>query len=289
MNNLALVKHCKKALDERWGYVWGTFGNTLTMDLLKYKVKQYPSGVGNHISFIKHNWMNRRTADCVGLIKSYLWWEGGYANYNPKTDVSADGMIDKAKIKGPMSTFYKNKRPGVCLWKKGHIGVYIGGGLVIEARSTTRGVIESPVYGYGASDWTHWLECPFIEYKNVLPEFKPWNEIIDEVSKGSYENWKKAIYAASNAAEAEGNIGDLEVFKFLPQLIEKIYNKNVTDGIRFHSWEKVVEEVSTSNAQQWKDGITTVLEVVKANGNVGEIEIFQFLPKLIQNICIKYS
>ena len=35
--NIELVKHCEMALKEKWGYVWGTFGQVLTPTLFYEK------------------------------------------------------------------------------------------------------------------------------------------------------------------------------------------------------------------------------------------------------------
>ena len=43
----------------------------------------------------------------------------------------------------------------------GHIGVYIGGGEVIEAMGTRYGVVKTQLAGRG---WTHWLKIPGINY-----------------------------------------------------------------------------------------------------------------------------
>jgi len=50
-----------------------------------------------------------------------------------------------------------------------------------------------------------------------------WKEIIKKVASAPDE-WENAITVAVNAAKADGNLGALEQFKFLPELIEKIYN-----------------------------------------------------------------
>lgn len=72
-NNVDLAAYAIQAWENNWGYVWGTFGNVLTESLLEYKIRQYPDGVGNYEDFIRANWLNRRTTDCVGLIKGYGW------------------------------------------------------------------------------------------------------------------------------------------------------------------------------------------------------------------------
>lgn len=176
MNNLDLVTYAKKALSERWGYVWGTFGQVLTQDLLNQKLRQYPDSVGNYLDFIKANWMGRRVTDCVGLIKG-CYWNG---SYNAATDVSADGMYQRAKEKGLVSTM--PDIPGVCVHKEGHIGVYIGNGQIIEAHGTKYGVIQTPLVG--GTPWTHWLKCPFVDYNTQLIEQskpKPQQQIIPKV------------------------------------------------------------------------------------------------------------
>lgn len=159
--NKGMVEYAKKALVEKWGYVWGTFGNRLDENLLKAKMAQYPDGVGNMESIIRAKWMGRTVTDCVGMIKSYLWWDGLRVRYNQAQDTSADGMLAKATEKGVIGTI--PDLPGVCVWKKGHIGVYIGGGQVIEANGTRTGVIQTPLKG--GTPWTHWLKCPWIEYQ----------------------------------------------------------------------------------------------------------------------------
>ncbi|AKL96604.1 hypothetical protein CACET_c31600 [Clostridium aceticum] len=171
MNNLGLVEHCKKALSERWGYVWGTFGQVLTENLLQQRLRQYPTNVGNFQQFIRQNWMGRRTADCAGLIKSYLWWNGGNIKYDVATDASANMMYNRASEKGAIGTI--PEVPGICVWKDGHIGVYIGEAKVIEARGTTQGVIQSPLKGTGSAGWTHWLKCPYVDYIEKKEEETP--------------------------------------------------------------------------------------------------------------------
>jgi hypothetical protein len=186
MNNLDLVVYAKKALSEKWGYVWGTFGQLLTNELLQQKIAQYPSGVGDYESFIKNNWLNKKVSDCVGLIKGAYWSESGNLKYDSNTDVSADTMFNLAKIKGNMSDM--PDMPGLCLWKAGHIGIYIGNGLVIEANSTLKGVIQTPLLGTGRTPWTNWLECPYIEY--IKRETEPTIEYQSQVQLLGWQEWK---------------------------------------------------------------------------------------------------
>jgi hypothetical protein len=160
--NLGLANYAKVALSEQWGYVWGTFGRVLDQNTLDAKIIQYPEGVGKYKDFIVKNWIGRKTTDCVGLIKSYIWSDNGRIIYDSKTDIDANAAYKKSTKKGKIETM--PNKVGLCVWKEGHIGVYIGGGEVIEAHGTKYGVIKTPLNGAGATDWTHWLEYPNIKY-----------------------------------------------------------------------------------------------------------------------------
>ncbi|MGE5631694.1 MAG: N-acetylmuramoyl-L-alanine amidase family protein [Caulobacteraceae bacterium] len=51
-----------------------------------------------------------------------------------------------------------------------------------------------------------------------------WKEILRTVASNP-EAWEKGINAAVAAAKADGDLGVLEIFKYLPELIEKIYKE----------------------------------------------------------------
>ena len=60
-NSADLAIYAANAWSSGWGYVWGTFGQVLTPELLQYKISQYPEGVGDEADFIRSHWLNRRT------------------------------------------------------------------------------------------------------------------------------------------------------------------------------------------------------------------------------------
>lgn len=162
-NNLDLAAYAVQAWENNWGYVWGTFGNVLTPALFNYKLNQYPDAIGKYADFIRENWLDRRTTDCVGLIKGYGWLDPdtGTINYatNGMPDFSADQMYRSASESGSMDTM--PEIVGLALWKEGHIGVYIGNGYAIEAMGTKYGVVKTEVAGRG---WKGWCKIAFIDY-----------------------------------------------------------------------------------------------------------------------------
>ena len=163
-NNFDLVQWAEYAADKEWGYVYGTYGTVLSESMLTAKMEQYPDEVATKEQFIRDTWLGKRTADCVGLIKGYGWFntvsQETVIGANGMQDLSANGMYDAATVKGEISTMPET--PGLAVWKDGHIGIYIGDGNVIEAYNTERGVIRSVLSDGG---WTHWLEVPSITYE----------------------------------------------------------------------------------------------------------------------------
>ncbi len=162
-NNLDIVKWAIHAQEKGWGYVYGTYGSVLDETLLTSKIAQYPDEVGGYEDFIRQNWLGGRTADCVGLIKGYGWYNTETAQIeigaNGMPDIGADTMYKNAAEKGTIDTI--PEIPGLAVWHEGHIGIYIGNGEVIQAANTNAGVIRTPI---GQSGWTHWLKVPYIKY-----------------------------------------------------------------------------------------------------------------------------
>ena len=74
-------------------------------------------------------------------------------------DYNADTMYNVSSEKGTMDTM--PDIPGIALWKSGHIGVYIGGGMAIEAMGTKYGVVKTEVEGRG---WEGWCKIEYIDY-----------------------------------------------------------------------------------------------------------------------------
>ena len=154
-NNMDLVQWAIAEEKAGWGYVWGTYGQVFDQALYDYKLEQYPEEVGGYAEFIEQHWLGRRCADCIGLIKGYGWFdpESGAISYG------ANGMYELAVEKGPVDTM--PEIPGLAVWHRGHIGIYIGNGQVIEAMGTRYGVVQTQLL---SGTWTHWLKIPYIQY-----------------------------------------------------------------------------------------------------------------------------
>ena len=140
-------------------YWYGTFGQKATAELYAAKKKQYPELYKSWNDFPTQ--YGKRVHDCVGLIKGYLWSDTTTSTpkYNSSQDVSANGMLARCKENGSISSM--PDVPGILVFMDGHVGVYIGGGFVIEARGHQYGVVKTALR---SRPWKWWGKCPWIDY-----------------------------------------------------------------------------------------------------------------------------
>lgn len=121
--------------------------------------------------------------DCVCLIKSILWdWSGdvsrtyGGAGYkiNGVPDIGADTMMNSYCIN--KSTDFTKIVPGEAVWIPGHIGIYVGDGLVVECtpafenkvQFTNLGNIGKKSGNYRV--WKYHGMLPWIDYSDSKKE-----------------------------------------------------------------------------------------------------------------------
>ncbi len=175
-----LVKHARGALKLKTKYMWGGILRPITADSLS-SLKSIYSCL-NGTGYTPQRWSELSAlagrgyygCDCVGLVKSYYWSgraEGGIGS--PKygaagyPDVNAGGMYAAARVKGAIGALPET--PGLILYCKSrpHIGIYAGGGEVIECTYSSRGdgVVSTQLGDFG---WEYWFECPYIAYGSGL-------------------------------------------------------------------------------------------------------------------------
>lgn len=141
-------------------YWWGTFGQVASAALLAQKRAQYPDSYrGSQYA----SQFGQRVHDCVGLIKGYRWSEtpDSLPAYVANQDVAVGGLYCQCSRQGPLSTI--PDKPGVCVFMAGmgHVGVYVGGGKVVEAMGQDYGVVETDLWSRG---WAYWGMPDWIDY-----------------------------------------------------------------------------------------------------------------------------
>lgn len=162
MNKTAkgLVDYCLKQLDRPYWY--GTFGQKATAALLANRRKTYPR---YYTANDFERQLGQKVHDCVGLIKGYFWTpDADSTTYtyqgNGMRDVSADMLYNIATRKGTKMDEMPHV-PGIAVFMAGHVGVYVGGCWVVEARGHAYGVVKTKLC---QRKWTKWAYIPGIDY-----------------------------------------------------------------------------------------------------------------------------
>lgn len=149
-----LIALFRQALDEKWGYIWGTRGQTWTQAKQNAATRDMTVQYGQ-------KWVGRKVADCSGL---FVWafrklggdiYHGSNTIWNKYTSMTG-------RVEGTLSI-----RPGTAVFmlndgRRTHIGLYIGGGKCIEAQGTRSGVVESDL-----SRWDEWGQLTDVDYTGI--------------------------------------------------------------------------------------------------------------------------
>ena len=166
----ALIEKFKYALAENWGYIWGTAGEKWTAakqaDLEKTTDKDREQG-----RKYGSKWIGHIVTDCSGLFSWAFKKLGGYM-YHGSNTMYLKYCAEKGQLKAGKRTDGQELKAGTAVFKwngstYSHVGLYIGNGEVIEAASTTQGVIKGKATD---SKWTHWGELTGVNYSGKEPE-----------------------------------------------------------------------------------------------------------------------
>ena len=198
----ALIEKFRYALDNRYGYIWGKAGILWTAALQKnmenYMVRTYGTswktnseakGDKYYWSAYRGNkWVGHYVADCSGLfVWAYKAFSASIAhgsnsiwrNYCGRQGSLKNGLKEDGSelLPGTAVFVYKAENNN-----RSHIGLYVGGGKVIEAAGTADGVIMSDVTN---KKWNEWGELKAVDYSNSgFPDVPTWRPTVRRGSKG---------------------------------------------------------------------------------------------------------
>ena len=153
-----LIAKFQYALDNKWGYIWGKWGQIWTERDQANASREMTVKYGS-------KWIGHTVADCSGLFR-WAYSQMGETISHGSNLIYSGHCRAKGKLSGGRRTDGQELLPGTAVFTgadgdHGHIGLYIGGGEVIEAAGTQQGVIKSKVT---ASKWTYWGELKAVDY-----------------------------------------------------------------------------------------------------------------------------
>lgn len=175
-----LVSKFQFALDNKWGYIWGSSGQLWTAASQKATTNAMAMEYGSR-------WIGHRVADCSGLFSWAAAQLGGYLPHGSNSIFR--------KYCTETGNNMSNLEPGTAVFKRRegtkyadgidwyHIGLYVGNGTVIEAKSTKAGVVTSKL-----SDWHAWGRLKGVSYDSTAPEdtqLQPGPAVVDVPNDGT--------------------------------------------------------------------------------------------------------
>lgn len=176
-----LVAYAREAVGG--GYCFGSSGEVCSLARREAWAKANPSAKTNLLGLCK-KWDGKKVWDCSGLFRgawrALLTYRSGGATTIFNTWTSETGMIDTLPDEPGIAVFRANAtKPAT----KEHIGLYIGGGIVIDARGSSTGVVIGTVSAYGK--WTHWAKLADVDYSEAPSEelTSIWRGVV-KTSKG---------------------------------------------------------------------------------------------------------
>ena len=172
------VKEVMIPYNDGWGYIYGTWGSLWT------KAKQEAATRPQTVKY-GSKWIGHMVTDCSGLPRWALYQLGDksllHQAYYQYTDCCKNKglLIDGARADGqPIK-----RGTGVFLKGSGkkihHVGVYVGGGNVVEAKGTQYGVIMSKL-----SQWDHWGEYKAVDYSAEEGDKPPMRTMLKKGMEG---------------------------------------------------------------------------------------------------------
>lgn len=213
-------------------YVMGCFGAPM-IDKNKTRYINNGSGGGYNAKADRKAMIQAASAntfgfDCVCLIKGILWgWCGdnskvyGGAAYtsNGVPDISEDQMISRCN--DVSSAGWKDMAVGEVVWMNGHIGIYIGDGLAVEASPKWENRVQITAVGnigvragYNTRTWAKHGKLPWVDYGSASAKGGYCTVDIKVLKKGAKGDDVKALQhlligngISVGASGADGSFG----------------------------------------------------------------------------------
>lgn len=180
----SLIDCFRLALSEKWGYIWGTSGEIWSVEKQRALEKTTDPDRAQGRMY-GSRWIGRKVADCSGLF-TWAFRRLGGTMYHGSNTMYLKWCADKGSLKAGKRTDGRPLKPGtaVFVWNGStysHVGLYVGGGTVIEAMGTIAGVTTTRVT---MNKWSHWGELTGVDYAEAWEEGNSSRQTVRKGDKG---------------------------------------------------------------------------------------------------------
>lgn len=208
-----------QALSEGWGYIWGKSGQVWTQANQAAATRDMTVKYGS-------KWIGKIVADCSGL---FVW---AFKKLGFKIYHGSNTIFNKyCSTTGPLAGEVRIRR-GTAVFqntngKRGHIGLYVGGGMCVEEHGTQAGIIKSPL-----STWDEWGELKDVDYTDeiwetfdIIPA-----DTLSKGAKGELVKWLQRVLVEAGYDVGKEKDGS--------PLIDGIYGTDTVSAVRAFQSDK---------------------------------------------------
>lgn len=205
----ALVQYAVNAVGG--GYCWGADGQTCTPAFRQeLAARTSNSAAKENLLTVCAKWDGRKVWDCSGLFR------GAWRALLKYRSGGATGIYNNwCSEKGTIATM--PDEPGIAVFRgtpnnMEHVGLYIGGGEVIDARGSAKGVVRGALESYGR--WTHWGRFEDVDYGESETESPAtnkvkWSATVRTKTGNGISLWDTPLKSASVQRVPEGAAVDV--------------------------------------------------------------------------------
>lgn len=211
-----LIIKFQYALDNKWGYILGTWHTKWTQELQNQKVTYMRNKYGAnwkdsdaaksndyyYAALYGSKWIGQWVTDCSGLFYWAFKELGGYM-YHGSNTMWDKYCVSKGKLSKGKRTDGQPLKPGTAVFvlkgtsNRSHVGLYIGNDTVIEASGTQSGVIITKITN---SKWCEWGELKGVKYDTAPANTTPTNSTSTNTKSALVIGTKLALRSAPSTS-----------------------------------------------------------------------------------------
>lgn len=205
----ALVRYAVNAVGG--GYCWGADGQVCSPAVRQELANRTSNtSMKNTLMTVCAKWDGKKIWDCSGLFR------GAWRALLKYRSGGATGIYNKwCSMTGTIDTL--PDEPGIAVFRgtpnsMEHVGLYIGGGEVIDARSSKQGIVRGTLESYGR--WTHWGRLEDVDYGESEAESPAtnkvkWSATVRTKTGNGISLWDTPLKSASVQRVPEGATVDV--------------------------------------------------------------------------------